>query len=274
MPGKKELLSKAKAELGYLEKSKANYSLYGAACLIPKTQYAGADNYTKYAYDLNNAGLGHKNGQAWCLTFICWLYWVTFGATYANKLLCGMLSSASTMDTKDAMIAKGRQVPLNKAEPGDIVFRSRSGGGHVGLVVGRSGSGQIITIEGNSSSDDITSWNGGAVVQHTGAPWEWCVRPDYALVPNAETWDWLESGGSWYYQNQNGENWHGWHTIKERYGNNWHKYYFANDGKMLTGAHWINEKLCLFMPLGPLQGAMCVTDAEGYQNVWNVPEPK
>ena len=265
---KDKIIKLAQDEIGYLEKSKANYSLYGSDCLYPKTKFAGADNYTKYAYELRTALGCHPNGQPWCMTFICWLFWKICGEEIANELLCGMLLSASTMDTKNMMVKQGRQVPLNQAKEGDIVFRSRSGGGHVGLVIGRSSSGQIITIEGNSSSTDISSWNGGAVVQHTGAIWEWCCRPDWASVEQPE-YKWLEVGGKWYYQDQWGRNWHGWAKIKESQGPNYHWYYFANNGEMLVGDQWINEKLCLFMPLGPLKGAMCISDENGYQNVWN-----
>ena len=269
MPGAKELVAAASAEVGYLEKSKENYSLYGSDCLYYKTKFAGADNYTKYAFELRNVGLGHPNGHAWCQTFVAWLFWSVFGEQDANRLLCGMLTSASTMDVKDVMVRQGRQVPLNMAKAGDIVYRSRKGGGHVGIVKGRSSSGQIITIEGNSSSTDITSWNGGAVVEHIGATWEWCVRPDYN---EPETWAWIQSGGKWYYQNNRGENWHGWKLIKESAGEFSHWYYFDAVGAMLTGVHWIDDKLCLFMPYGDLQGAMCVTDGDpkGYQHVWNI----
>lgn len=273
MPGKKELISLAKAEEGYLEKSRADYELYGSDCLYPKTKYAGADNYTKYAYELRQAGCGHPNGQYWCQTFIAWLFFKTFGKDLANELLCGKLSSASTMDVKDAFLAKGRQVPLNKVEAGDIVFRTRTGGGHVGFVVDRSDSGKIITMEGNTTKDDAAAWNGGAVAQHIGGRWEWCVRPDWSLLPDVpDVWRWIQSGGKWYYQNQRGENKHGWAKIKESYGNYYHWYYFANTGEMMTGARWINEELCLFMPIGTLQGALCVSDEKGYQHVWNLTE--
>lgn len=263
-----KVVTLAQEEIGYLEKSKADYELYGSDCLYPKTRYAGADNYTKYSWELRQAGCGHPNGQYWCETFIAFLFFKCYGKEIANKMLCGMLSSASTMDVKDAMIKGGRQVPLNTAKPGDIVFRKRTGGGHVGLVVGRDSSGKIITVEGNTNVGDATSWNGGGVAAHTGGSWEWCVRPDYSLAYE-EKWDWVESGGKWYYQNQYGQNWHGWKCIKERQGDNSHWYYFANNGEMLVGAQWISDKLCLFMPLGPLQGAMCKSDDDGYQHVWN-----
>lgn len=267
---KEKILALAQDEIGYLEKSKQNYSLYGSECLYPKISYAGADNYTKYAYELHAAGHGHPNGHAWCMTFICWLIWKCTDEETANKLLCEMLSSASTMDTKDAMVRCGRQVPLNKAEACDIVFRSRKGGGHVGLVIGRTADGRIITIEGNTSATDATSWNGGAVAKHTGASWEWCVRPDWSLVE--ETWGWLQADGYWFYQNSDGVNWHGWKKIKETGGEANHWYWFDERGIMATGGKKIDGRWYFFMPEGPLEGALCITDTAdmtgGAQNVW------
>lgn len=263
---KKDVVKLAENEVGYLEKSRANFSLYGVNCLYYKEKYAGHDNLTKYAYEV-----GHPNGFAWCQSFIAWTFMTAYGRDIEDRLLADKLESASTMEVKNAMVKAGRLVALVKAEPGDRVYRSRSGGGHVGLVVGRSDSGQIITVEGNSSASDITAWNGGAVVKHVGASWEWCVRPDWSILPKeSEKWSWLQVGGIWYYQNQYGENAHGWKLIKETNGDYFHWYYFNSRGQMLTGAQWVNDKLCLFMPIGDLTGALCVSDSSGYQNVWNI----
>lgn len=263
-----ELLKLAESELGYLEKSKEAFRLYGANCLYDKEKYAGADNVTKYSYELYQRGLGHPEYQPWCQTFIAWLYWKIFGAELANKLLCGKLRSASTMDVKDAFFAQGRGVPLNKAKPGDIAYRSRNGGGHVGLVVGRASNGKIISIEGNSSASDITSWNGGAVVKHTGASWEWCVRPDYTLVD----YHWVEDNGTWYYQNGLGQNRHGWDKIKETQGDYYHWYWFDSKGAMATNSREIDGSWYFFQPDGPLEGAQCITDSNGALNVWSMSE--
>ena len=271
MANKEDLIKLATSELGYLEKSAANYKKYGVSCLYSKTGYAGADNYTKYAYET-----GHYKTvgwAAWCETFISWLFLKAYGKELANSLLCGMSASASTMDVKNVFVKKGRQVPLNRAEAGDLVYRSRNGGGHVGIVVGRSGAGQIITIEGNSSSTDITSWNGGAVVKHTGASWEWCVRPDWSLLPaepEAVTWKWVQAGDKYYYQNNKGENTHGWAKIAESGGDRKHWYYFNTKGAMQTGAKEIDGKYYFFWPKADQnEGMMCTTDAEGALVIWS-----
>lgn len=268
---KQDVLDLAYAEEEYCEKAKKYLDKYGVSILYDKTNFSGSDNLTKYAYELNQARLGHPNGYAWCMTFICWLFWKCYGTDLADKLLCGKLRSASTMVVKDAFLKYDRLVPLAKAQAGDLVFRSRNGGGHVGLVVGRSSSGQIITVEGNTSPIDPTSWNGGCVARHVGASWEWCCRPDYSLLPKEpETWHWVHVGKDWYYQNQDGVNKHGWDLIKETHGNYSHWYWFDNTGKMATGWRWIDNKLCLFYPSGDLEGALCISNSSGYQDPWNI----
>ena len=253
----------AEAEKGYLEKSLANWEKYGTNCLYTKTRFAGADNVQKYSYE---TGHYNKYGWApWCQSFVNWCIMSAVGAAKADKLLCGMYKSASTMDTKNAMVNAGRQVELSKAQPGDIVFRSRNGGGHVGIVKGWK-NGKIVTIEGNSSANDITSWNGGAVVEHTGASWTWCCRPDWSLVEKPEGWHWVKADGVWYYQDDDGRNTYGWKVI------NHHWYYFAKDGAMMTGAVWINDEPYYLMERGELEGACCKTDERGVQRPWYVEE--
>lgn len=269
MATKNDLISFIIAEKGYLEKSKANYQKYGVDCLYQKTKYAGSDNYTKYAYEIDKLfNENWRQGQAWCQVFVAYAFYKVFGKKVANDLLYGELNSAYTLAVKNKFVANGRQVALSKAEPGDLVYRSRNGGGHVGIVIGMK-NGKIVSIEGNSSSEDITSWNGGAVVEHTGATWEWCVRPDWSLVPQTG-WHWVHSGGKWYYQDENGVNKHGWVTIKETVSDRIHWYYFDSKGAMVTGSQWIDGEYCCFMDSGDLEGAMCKSDESGYLHVWNV----
>lgn len=257
---KDDLIRAAQMEIGYIEKAKKFYQQYGSTCLYPKTAYAGSSNYTKYAYEV-----GHPNGYAWCMSFIAWLFYHTFGRELGNKLLCGMMNSASTMDVKNKMVKDGREVPLEEAQPADIVFRSRTGGGHVGLVEARK-DGQIVTIEGNSSTADAESWNGGEVVRHVGARWEWCVRPDWSLLD----WHWVQAGGVWYYQDVNGKNSYGWKKIKETNGEAVHWYYFNQKGQMQKGIYTVDGKIYYSLEEGGLEGALCITDESGALNVWNL----
>ena len=77
-------------------------------------------------------------------------------------------------------------------------------------------------------------------------------------------WHWVHVGDEWYYQDDYGRNTYGPKDI------NHHRYYFNNKGKMLTGWHEIDGKLRLFMPYGPLEGALCRTDNEAVQTPWTI----
>ena len=273
---KQDVLDLAYAEEEYVEKARKYLDKYGVSVLYDQTNFSGSDNLTKYAYELHSAGLGHPNGFAWCQTWINWIMWKCYKQDLANKLLCGKLTSASTMEVKNAMVSKGRLVSLTKAQAGDLVFRSRNGGGHVGLVVGRSSSGQIITVEGNTSPTDPTSWNGGCVARHVGASWEWCVRPDYSILKDEEDkdpgWRWVKFGDDWFYQDKNGAKWTGWAKLKETAGNWFHWYWFNNRGIMVKGAVQIDDHWYFFLPEGDLEGALCITDTNGALNVWSMVE--
>lgn len=92
---------------------------------------------------------------------------------------------------------------------------------------------------------------------------------EYIYELPSQEWHWVKSGGYWYYQ-KDGVNTHGWAKIKETNGDKVHWYYFNSKGQMLKGYQWIDGELCLFMPEGDLEGAMCISDKSGYQHVWNV----
>lgn len=261
----------AQAEIGYLEKSLRNWDLYGINCLYDKTRYAGADNVTKYGFETGHSAISSIGWAPWCMSFVVWVLMAAFGKEKADKLLCGKYKSASTMDTKDAMIKGGRQVSLSKAKPGDIVFRSRSGGGHVGIVKGWQ-DGKIVTIEGNTAADDATAWNGGCVAQHIGGSWKWCCRPDWSLVEEPVAWHWVKSGADWFYQDADGRNTYGWKLIQETAGTKKHWYYFDGVGKMCRGIVMYKDKYYYLQPTGALEGACCKTDDEGALHIWDVEE--
>lgn len=90
----------------------------------------------------------------------------------------------------------------------------------------------------------------------------------YEIIP--DEWHWVFSGGEWYYQDGQGVNTHGWAKIQESVSDKVHWYYFNEKGQMLRGWQYVDGKLCLFLPEGPLEGALCKSDEQGYQYVWDV----
>lgn len=130
---------------------------------------------------------GHRNGYAWCATFIS-----------AAMRQCGvpvppriLVPSSRTMyaEAKKAML----MVPVKNVRPGDIVHMTRGSVsawlGHVGIVekIIDAGPGRPIllqTIEGNT--DGKQSATGGAVLRHERPATAWNLgawRPLYITAP-------------------------------------------------------------------------------------------
>lgn len=113
---------------------------------------------------------------------------------------------------------------------------------------------------------------------------QWLMRGDILLAKGHHTcinlttgskveepdWHWVKFGDDWFYQDQNGRNWHGWAKLKETAGSWWHWYWFDDRGVMAKGAREIDDRWYFFQPCGPLEGAECITDKVGALVIWNV----
>lgn len=161
MNQKDKVISILLAEEGYLEK-KSNKNL------DDKYANAGANNYTKYARDLDaikNFYNGKKQGYAWCDVFVDWGFVMAFGVDEALRLLCQPKGScgAGVGFSADYYKAKG-QFYTSNPQPGDQIFFKDSKGNrvHTGLIYQVDKS-YVYTIEGNTSSDPGVIPNGGCV---------------------------------------------------------------------------------------------------------------
>jgi len=150
------VLTVAQGEVGYQEKSSNSQ-------LDDKHANTGSGNYTKYHRDM-----GHSFGDAWCQTFVDWCFIQAYGKEGASYLLCNNSTTSSTMSQKDSFQNAGQIV--DSPQPGDIWWRKRSGGGHVGIIISASLSSDrstiaINTIEGNTSPQGSSGsdWNGDGV---------------------------------------------------------------------------------------------------------------
>jgi len=113
----------------------------------------GADNYNKYAAELDPMGLtyGSKQNCAWCGEFILWLFVKCFGADAALKTLCSPKPTGIPLCSAAAKYFKDAGRWTSKPSVGNIVFFIYDGGiNHMGTVTGVS-SLSITTVEGNSS---------------------------------------------------------------------------------------------------------------------------
>lgn len=149
------LISRAKSELGYIEKASNSN-------LDSKTGNKGTANYTKYARDIANLGLSGCQGQPWCITFQFWLEVQEFGLEKAlehwhmtKKTYVGY----NCFSTYNAFPANKRS---KTPKLGDVVIFTQS---HAGRVVGINGN-TFVTIEGNTSPKPYDR-NGGMVAQKT-----------------------------------------------------------------------------------------------------------
>lgn len=155
-----KVLSIALAEEGYLEK-KSNKDL------DDKLKNAGANNYTKYARDLDNIKNfynGKKQGYAWCDVFVDWCFVQAFGVDRALELLCQPTGSCGAGVGYSCDYYKKKGQFYTKPQAGDQIFFQNSSGTrtHTGLVYNVD-SKYVYTIEGNTSSESGVIANGGCV---------------------------------------------------------------------------------------------------------------
>lgn len=179
-----KVLSIARAEIGYLEKS-------GSSQLDSKTANAGKKNWTKYARDLDALKVydGPKNGYPWCAVFDFWCLVRAFGLETALEMTGQRLGGYGAGCTALAGYyrAAGR-FRKSAPQPGDQIFFTKDDGKtffHTGLVE-RVEAGKVYTIEGNTSSAAGVVDNGGAVRDKSYSLTYNKIggygRPDYSLV--------------------------------------------------------------------------------------------
>lgn len=154
----------ALAEVGYLEKETPDLKY-----LYDKTANAGYNNYTKYAYELDNLpGFynGKKNGHPYCDCFVDWCFVKAFGEETARQLLCQPRKSlgAGVQYSYGYYKAAGRfsKTPY----VGDQIFFSSASYSyaHTGIVYKVDAS-RVYTVEGNASGASGVTPNGGGVVR-------------------------------------------------------------------------------------------------------------
>lgn len=110
---------------------------------------------------------GHEvNGSSypWCMAFVQWCF-NQAGIPFDYKTASVMGLYDHYMHADKSMI-----IPTNgDIQPGDVMIKKRSGGGHTGIVVQDNGDGTITTVEGNTSdpNNSGSEWNGGCVAVKT-----------------------------------------------------------------------------------------------------------
>lgn len=178
------VLDIARAEIGYREKA-TNAQLDDPAA------NAGANNYTKYARDLDAVvGFynGKKNGPSgeWCDIFIDWCFTHAFGPDVGRRMICQPLRSLGAGAGYSAGYYKAAGRWSDTPEPGDQIFFANAGGTicHTGLVEAVTAD-RVTTIEGNSA-DQVRRCNYARNYSRIAG----YGRPDWSLaaeIPEPET---------------------------------------------------------------------------------------
>lgn len=145
---KQKVIDIALSQVGYHEKA-------SNASLDSNTANSGANNWTKYARDLDALGNfynGAKNGYAWCDVFVDWCFVEAYGRAAAQELLCQPNGSAGAGCLYSAQYYQNKnQFYKSNPQPGDQIFFGSAGNVyHTGLVIEVAG-GFVTTVEGNSS---------------------------------------------------------------------------------------------------------------------------
>ena len=282
---REKVIQIAKAEEGYIEKSKAWWKKRGAAGLYAPKEGAGSDNYTKYGYEMNKNFPETMDFPApYCDAFVDWCFMRAYGTANAKKLLGGRFDDytvASAQLYKDKKAWKEAGVIPEKGW--QIFFKNSSRICHTGLVVDvvkdSSGGWWVITIEGNTSSESGVVANGGCVrtkqyrINYSGIAGYGV--PPYGDAKAAEKVEfvphWLHSSGRWYYRLGEGKNAHGWLLI------NSHWYFFDDHGAMLTGLQEVQSRFFVFATTAiseEFEGSCMRTAEDGTLRLWDVSEPE
>ena len=200
MSEKDSIIEIAKAEIGYLEKSRRaveeNYDV-----LYEKIEGAGNDNMTKYAAEMDAMQVYNtpKQGYAWCKVFVDWCFTQALGLERAGELLYGWTAGVEQFYNW----AKAHDSVCDNPEVGDLIIFGNCD--HIGIVTDYDES-RVYTIEGNTSGTTGLVANGGSVAEKSyslNSSYIKCyVRPEYEECPlkykvhleNIGWTDWTEEG--------------------------------------------------------------------------------
>ena len=165
MTDRDRLVDTALGEVGYLEKSRDAY-VRNPAVIWYKLDGAGYDNYTKYAYEVDQLDwyAVYVQGQHWCATWVDDMFIRTFGEAEAARLKNHGIYDSLVDCAIDQYKAMGRW--FHTPERGDQAFFSKANGidpAHTGIVVDVDDE-YVHTVEGNTNSQDgHVESNGGGV---------------------------------------------------------------------------------------------------------------
>ena len=257
------LIKKALPEEGYIEK-RSNKDLDS------KTANKGDQNYTKYARDVNTAGLMGCQAQPWCCTFQFWLEMAEFGPEEALEhwnMTRQTYVGYNCFATYNAFKRAGKVGVTPKL--GAVVIFDFSHAGRMVNIYSKNGQKYWDCLEGNTSSN-LSDRNGGQVKLKT-RPWNdpsvkgFCYIDYDAGAELQEGFQLAADGKRWWYQYKDGTYPTGWIYLTEKTGGTSGWYLFDEAGYILTGyqAAPDGRKYFLCPEPGINEGKCMVTNNKG-----------
>lgn len=255
------LIKRGLAEEGYIEKE-------SIVNLDSKTANRGDNNYTKYAQDINTAGLMGCQGQPWCATFQFWLEMQEFGIDKALEhwnMTRNSYVGYNCFATYNAFKKAGKVGMTPKL--GAVVIFNFSHAGRVVNLYSKNGQKWWDCLEGNTSSKQ-SDRNGGQVKVKT-RPWNDSTVKGFCYIDYEtefqEGFKKAADGKRWWYQYKDGTYPTGWAYLAEKTGGTSGWYLFDEEGYMLTGYQTApdGKKYFLCPDSGIHQGKCMVTDSQG-----------
>lgn len=259
------LITRGMSEEGYIEKaSKEN--------LDSKTANKGDMNYTKYARDVDTAGLMGCQGQPWCCTFQFWLELQEFGLNTALKhwnMTKTTYVGYNCFSTYNVFKKVGKVGMTPKL--GAVVIFDFSHAGRVINIYSKNGQKWWDCLEGNTSSN-LSDRNGGQVKIKT-RPWNDSSVKVFCYIDyeteHPEGFVLAADKKRWWYQRKDGTYPTGWAYLTEKTGGTSGWYLFDKEGYMLTGYQAASDgkKYFLCPEPGIYEGQCMVTDDQGQMKI-------
>lgn len=255
---------------GYCEKDSSKQ--LGESMKNPEsyTTNAGDGNFTIFAKDFAKWTGINVQGQAWCDTFIDSVFIYILGIDRAKKLLGGF--SAYTPTSANYFKKMNRYYLSPRA--GDIIFfRNSERIYHTGFVYEVT-DGIVKTIEGNTSTSAGVVPNGGQVAMKSysisTSKIDGYGRPDYndtiTTPPSGEGWhsvaDPTTNKKKWIYVKDDGL------CCRNKLAEcNGLRYYFDENGYMVTGQIFINGERHVFSENGFEGAELLINNTVGFKEV-------
>lgn len=228
-------------------------------------KHSGTPEYTGIVSEIQKWFYGSEVHASWCATSLSYFMQqlnklALIGGKNENVYHMMNACKAYAADHGDVEFFDAGHIP-EKLLKDDILFWLWSGkmcvtgDKHVG-VCAENCTGDLVPCIGGNQKDMICTQNYPKAKLY--AVYRFAKKPDYTVGWNRDARGW------WYADTPDTYLKECWKLINQ------HWYYFGPDGYMLTGLQHIGNRICYLTEEGPYEGAMMITDKDGYFTEWRV----